>query len=559
MSGLTFLAVDNKDIDMVQNMRAAIESMNKLSHRGADAVQIQKIDDGVCMGCCSMGSSLGAFYQLGDISVVCNATIYNYRHLKNKYRLMGCRTNRCSELLFYLFLKFKNVRMFVDELDGPFSFVIYDKKNQAVHAARDMLGLRPLFWTGNGVKPIGFASEAKALLFPSPTRSGRCEQFPPGHTLTVCCKGGTDEGRGTVCRPFKLRDEVLGVNALFKAQHRPGQNKPTPNSFIYSGLRNLLQSAVRKRIGTGARIGCLLSGGLNSSLITALVVREMGSRGLPPSAVGTYTIGLRGSDDLKMARTVAKLLGTRHQEVVLTRSNFLNAVSQVIWQIESYDVETVRASVGIFLVSKYVSKTSKDQILFTGDIADALFASHLGFARAPDTRALQEENVKMVLNLHWFDSLRVDRCIGGAGLEARVPFADLAFVKYVMSLPPDVKRLDRQPNGRMGKHLLRAAFVQEGLLPASVLWRQKTACSDGISTAGAPWYTLVQEHAKSQRDRLSGVCRLGVQQAADWTDEQWWYKYLFSRHFGRRFQGIPTRWMQPFGTDAEDPSAKKLE
>ena len=559
MSGLTFFALNGENIDPLQNMQAAVESTNKLTHRGANAVRFQKIDKGVYMGCCTIGSVTGCFCTIGDIAVVCNANIYNYKHLKHKYRLPGCRDTHCSELILYLFLKLKSLRLFVNELEGAFSFVIYDKKKKAVHAARDMLGLRPLFWTGNTNYPIGFASEAKGLMFHSDLRVSACEQFPPGHTLSFCCKGGTGH-QPTLCRPFKLRDEVLGVNAVFKAQHHPGQAKPTPTSFIYSGLRNLLQSAVRKRIGDdGARVCCLLSGGLNSSLVTALVVREMVSRGSVASDVGTYTIGIQGSNDLKMARTVAELLGTRHQEVVLTRRNFLKAISQVIWQIESYDVETVRASVGTFLLSKYISKTSQDQIVFTGDIADALFASHLGFSRAPNTRALQEENVKMVLNLHWFDSLRVDRCIGGAGLEARVPFADLAFVKYTMSLLPDLKQLDRRPNGRMEKHLLRAAFMGEGLLPASILWRRKVACSDSISASGRPWYTIVQEHAKSQRDRLSGVCRLGEQRGADWTDEQWWYKFLFSRHFGRRFQGIPKRWIQPFGTAADDPSARRLQ
>jgi asparagine synthase (glutamine-hydrolysing) len=240
---------------------------------------------------------------------------------------------------------------------------------------------------------------------------------------------------------------------------------------ICGRIRELFTSAVKKRLMSERPVGCLLSGGLDSSLVTAIVAREL-KTSAPDTVLNTYSIGLSGSVDLFWARRVAEHLGTCHHEVVLTERDFLDAINDTIFQTESYCTTTIRASVGNYLVSKYIQQQTVDVVIYCGDMSDEIFGSYRGFLKAPTDADFKTENERMIRDVRFFDLLRSDKSISGAGLEARVPFADKEFLTYVMSIPAKFKQfydghrvgnvdegqVSSPPPPRMEKHLLRKAF-----------------------------------------------------------------------------------------------------
>ena len=232
-------------------------------------------------------------------------------------------------------------------------------------------------------------------------------------------------------------------------------------------------------------IGCLLSGGLDSSLISALV-----NKYYEGPKLNTFSIGLPGSIDLEYAQHVADHLGTKHHQIEVSEYDFLNAIETVIYNIESYDTTTVRASVGNYLVSKFISENSDCKVIFNGDGADEVCCGYVYLKNAPTPEALQKESEKLVEEIHYFDVLRSDRSISSNGLEARTPFLDIAFVKYCLSIPAELKTFDGV--NRLEKHLLRKAFDGHGLLPDNVLWRRKCAFSDGVSSQKNSWHQIIK-------------------------------------------------------------------
>jgi asparagine synthase (glutamine-hydrolysing) len=324
-----------------------------------------------------------------------------------------------------------------------------------------------------------------------------------------------------------------------------------------ASVRELFEAAVCKRLMSERPVGCLLSGGLDSSIVTALVVKHS-----PGTIVDTYAVGLEGSVDLKWARRVSEYLGTRHHEVCLTEQQFLDAIDATIFQIESYDTTTVRASVGNYLVSKYIYDNTDNVVIFCGDMSDEIFGSYRGFTKAPSDHAFAQENVRMVRDVRCFDLLRSDKSISGAGLEARVPFADKAFLECVMSLPPWMKRFGEGAEHAVEKHLLRTAF--EGLLPEDVMWRRKEAFSDGVSGHERTWVQIIKEYVDT---RVSDV-ELSVandlnkyEHNAPYDKESYYYRTVFERHFpGKgRAETIPYFWRHPFCEGVLDPSARLLK
>ena len=240
-------------------------------------------------------------------------------------------------------------------------------------------------------------------------------------------------------------------------------------------INESLSEAVRKRVNnTDREIACLLSGGLDSSLITALVKKMC-----PNKQLTTWSIGLKGSEDLKYARMVADHLGTVHNEIVVSEYDFLNCIESVIQAIESYDTTTVRASVGNWLISKYIKENSDCKVVFNGDGSDEVCGGYMYFHCAPDSIEFDKECKKLLKEIHFFDVLRSDRSISSHGLEARTPFLDANFVSTYLSIPANIR--NHSENKCCEKYLLRRAF-DNGLLPKEVLWRTKEAFSDGVSS-----------------------------------------------------------------------------
>jgi asparagine synthase (glutamine-hydrolysing) len=361
----------------------------------------------------------------------------------------------------------------------------------------------------------------------------------------------------TQVRPYYAKltvDETQDVPYIYNfgtaSLHEGGDS---PEARACALVRDLFESAVCKRLMSERPVGCLLSGGLDSSIVTALVVKHS-----PPGAVvDTYAVGLEGSVDLKWARRVAEHLGTRHHEVCLTEQQFLDAIDATIYQIESYDTTTVRASVGNYLVSQYIYDNTDNVVIFCGDMSDEIFGSYRGFTKAPSDHAFARENVRMVRDVRCFDLLRSDKSISGAGLEARVPFADKAFLECVMSLPPCMKRFGDGAEHAVEKHLLRTAF--EGLLPEDVMWRRKEAFSDGVSGHDRTWVQIIQEHVDARVSDMTA--NDDVKHNAPYDKESYYYRTVFTQCFpGRgRAETIPYFWRHPFCEGVLDPSARLLK
>ena len=276
------------------------------------------------------------------------------------------------------------------------------------------------------------------------------------------------------------------------------QNKPyfigtiTQNLDVcYSKISNILNNAVKKRIITTQRpIACLLSGGLDSSLITSMVSKYITKQG---KQLETYSIGMEGSDDLKYAKIVADYLKTKHNEIIVTEKDFLDAIPEVIKTIESYDTTTVRASVGNYLVAKYIKEHSEAKVIFNGDGSDEVTGGYLYFHNAPDSYSFDKECKRLLKDIHYFDVLRSDRCISCHGLEARTPFLDKEFVHHFLSLSHCMRDHNRQ--NKCEKYMLRDACVN--YLPNDVLYRTKEAFSDGVSKQSRSWYEIIQEHIET--------------------------------------------------------------
>ena len=342
------------------------------------------------------------------------------------------------------------------KLDAEFAMIIYDAKADRLVAARDPIGIRPLFYGYLADGGILFASEAKNLV-------GLCERimpFPPGHyyadgkfvryaDLTTVTEYSRDD-LDTVCK--KIREKLI--------------------------------AGVEKRLDADAPLGFLLSGGLDSSLVCAISAKLLGKR------IRTFAIGMDLDPiDLKYAREVADFIGAEHTEVIMTREQVLASLEEVVAMLGTYDITTIRASMGMYLCCKAIHEQTDVRVLMTGEISDELFGyKYTDFAPSPE--AFQQEAKKRVDELYMYDVLRADRCIAVNSIEARVPFGDLDFVKYVMSIDPKLK----VNSYHMGKYLLREAFAADRILPEDILWRQKAPSPTPSVTR---WWTISRNTPKA--------------------------------------------------------------
>jgi asparagine synthase (glutamine-hydrolysing) len=537
----------------------------KISHRGPDNSRFI-VNGQRCIGFHRLAinglESTGdqPFFLMG-CELICNGEIYNHLQLVQKHGLSdSCVSGSDCEVIIHLYRMFNgDMQATLRELDGVFSLVLIDRVNDIVHIARDPFGVRSLYigTSSDYERDISVASEMKAL-----QHCAHVEQFPGGCFMTASKVGSSNEPKfETKLQSYYSGlwlDETRDVPYVYNFGTYAPDNANANADLEFSAcaqMRNLFEVAVCKRLMSERPVGCLLSGGLDSSVTTALVVKHM-------ALVDTYAVGLEGSVDLKWARRVAEHLGTRHHEVCLTEQQFLDAIDATIYQIESYDTTTVRASVGNYLVSKYIYDNTDNVVIFCGDMSDEIFGSYRGFTKAPSDHAFGGENVRMVRDVRFFDLLRSDKSISGAGLEARVPFADKAFLEFVMSLPPWMKRFGDGANYAVEKHLFRKAF--EGLLPDDVMWRRKEAFSDGVSGHDRTWVQIIQEYVDKRVSDVEfsiandlGKCKHN----APYDKESYYYRSVFERHFpGKgRVETIPYFWRHPFCEGVLDPSARLLK
>ena len=328
-------------------------------------------------------------------------------------------------------------------------------------------------------------------------------------------------------------------------------NTATDEDKICESIRHYLTSAVDKRLMADREIGCLLSGGLDSSLITGLVAKKYTNRGL-----NTFTIGMEGSVDLEYAKGVANFLGTNHHQIELSQNDFLEAIETVIYNIESYDTTTVRASVGNYLVSKFISENSDCKVIFNGDGADEVCCGYVYLKNAPSPTDLQEESERLIEEIYLYDVLRSDRSISSNGLEARTPFLDKSFVKFYLSIRPELKQFDG--GIRLEKHLLRKAFDGRNVIPDNVLWRRKCAFSDGVSSQHTSWHTTLQQFVDRQiSDKEFQREAKVIKHCPPLLKESYYYRKVFRSFFEGNDHLIPKFWM-PRWSSTIDPSAREL-
>lgn len=459
-------------------------------------------------------------FRLGDSWVVCNGEIYGFEALRS--RLAGKYTFHSDsdcEVLLPLYEEY-GTDMFA-MLDAEFAMILYDGKRDSFLAARDPIGIRPLYYGYDPQGTIVFASEPKNLV----GLVGKIMPFPPGHYYKdgqfVCyCDIAAvdrvcDDDLETVCR--KIHDKLV--------------------------------AGVEKRLVADAKVGFLLSGGLDSSLVCAIAAKKS------KTPIRTFAIGMsEDAIDLKYARQVADYLGTDHTEVYMTKEEVLDNLETVIRLLGTFDITTIRASMGMYLVCKAIHEQTDIRVLLTGEISDELFGyKYTDFA--PSGQAFQEEAQKRIRELHMYDVLRADRCISVNSLEARVPFGDLDFVKYVMAVDPEKKRNVYHK----GKYLLRHAFEQGGYLPPEILWREKAAFSDAV---GHSMVDYLKDHAEIcyNREEYEGK-RMQYAHARPFTKESLLYREIFEQYYPGQAEMITDFWMpnrQWEGCNVDDPSARVL-
>ena len=497
------------------------------------------------------GLNIGSHQPIyhNNIQLICNGEIYNYKQLYKMMNIIPSTDSDC-EVIIHLYVKY-GIEQTLRMLDGVFAFIIYDNRelqDPKLVVGRDPYGVRPLYKTYSKFSSnfTGFASDMK-MLHTLSQQEGNIEidHFKPGSYSIYkieeqCWKPEISE------QPYNM------ISSTFL-----GDEKSLTIEEIEFQITRYLMSAVKKRVETTERpIACLLSGGLDSSLICSLVNREVKMQ--TGKTIETYSIGLAGSDDLKYARIVADYLGTKHNEIIVTEKEMLDAIPEVIYNIESYDTTTIRASVGNYLVAKYISQHSEAKVIFNGDGADELMGGYLYFHKCPDSIEFDKECRRLMANIHSYDVLRSDKSISSNGLEARTPFLDHYFVQYYLSIHPNIR--NHNYLGKCEKYLVRSAFSKvsfEGkpLMPKEVLWRIKEAFSDGVSKQTRSWYQIIQEHIETlNEDKLSSHYYWNKPT----TKEQQYYRYIFEKFYECRSNIIKYFWMPKY-VDAHDSSARTLK
>lgn len=481
------------------------------------------------------------------IVLICNGEIYNYKKLFASIYTTPITQSDC-EIIIHLYLKY-GIEQTLIMLDGVFAFVLLDNRTAnkpVVHVARDPFGVRPLYFLNNHGPPFyAFSSELKTIQYfynnhPTPQSPSSIAQFLPGTFSTYTIHANEE------WTPLVEHTPYFKMNI-------PYNNDTTHDTLfkIYNNLLYFVTNAVNKRCATTERnVACLLSGGLDSSLIAALVANYFRAQN---KVIETYSIGLANSEDIQYARIVADYIGSKHTEIIVTEDDMFNAIPEVIQALESYDTTTVRASIGNYLLGKYIASNSTAKVIFNGDGSDELFGGYLYMHQCPDDIEFDKETRRLLKDIHLFDVLRSDKSISSNGLEPRTPFLDRNLVNYVLSLPPAIRNHNNFKEGE--KFLLRSAFIKEffmdnlyrQILPEEILWRKKEAFSDGVSSKGRSLFKILQDKIAEHLQEETSSLEL----------EKTYYKRVFDELYPNCSHLLPYYWMPKY-IYATDPSARTL-
>ena len=489
------------------------------------------------------------FYQ--DCFLIGNGEIFNFKELQEKHNLV-CETNSDMEVILHLYKKLG--LGFINELNGEFAFVLHDKGLGETYIFRDQFGIRPLYYYSNGSSHV-FSSTLKSVVMTkqlmsdvSTTEKPPCQlpnitQFKPSCIMSLMYDSESNDTKVNYYKEYFLIDAI----------------PRTLQTVEYNHLYDLLYESVKRRVLSSERpIGALLSGGLDSSIVCAIAQDVCEKNGLPK--LSTFSIGMHDSEDLKYAKLVADHIGSNHHHISMTHADFFTSIPDVISDIESYDTTTVRASVGNWLIGKYIKENTDIKVILNGDGADELMGGYLYFKKAPNAIEFGQECKRLLKNIHQFDVLRSDRSISSHGLEARTPFLDKDFVyhycEYAESIAftPQTEKLN-----------IRTAVQHHAphILPKEVLWRQKEAFSDGVSSLKKSWFQIIQENiemlVKNNPELQQQIRETKYPEHLECdTLEKKYYYVIFEKQFKHCSSLIPYYWMPRF-IQASDSSARTLE
>ena len=471
-------------------------------------------------------------YRLLDGSrVVCNGEIFNAENLPVTRREGSSDCGVIPALLDRGLSLYEVSRC----LDGDFAIVVIDVNRGTIRASRDPYGVRPLFYNR-----VSFASEIKGLVLVDDPSASPIQCVEPGTILTLDLATGATHVERWHEIPW-LKGSELSLSS---------------SSSLSSSLSSVFYNAVRKRLSTMRGIGACLSGGLDSSAVAAIAATILHAQGRPP--LHTYSVGMEGSADLQFAREVAAHIGSIHHERILTPAECLAAIPEVVKAIESFDITTVRASVGNYLLGRFITEITPDvKVILNGDGADEVLGGYLYMRNAPDDIAFEMETTRLLTEIHRYDVLRSERCMAAHGLESRSPFLDRQFVAEARSIPTHLLRPTAE---QMEKSVFRRIMTM--WLPASVVWRRKEAFSDGISgSQTGSWFELAKRKGEELYGDLATAATHSYTVNPPKTAEALWYRELFHEAYHEPSAAIvaaPAMWMPRWTPDATDPSARTL-
>ena len=485
--------------------------------------------------------------ELKTVIFICNGEIYNYKELNHKYDLNLENNSDCMTIPL-LYMKLDNedlwLELFKKEIKGEFAFIMCEFDNfknlRKVFVGRDQIGIRPLYYNGcsvdikNNKDQFVFCSEIKGLRW----YNDNVEEFPPGKILRL----NFDEFKNTEMSFYDFK-WVYNVLQVIKDEN-----------YYLDNVRRAVINSVRRRLVADRPLAFLLSGGVDSSLVCAI------SQKILNQPINTFCCGMGKGTDLKYAKMVADHIKSHHTEVLFTEQEGFDSIPDVIEAIESWDTTTVRASVGQFLVSKFIGTNTDCKVVLVGEGPDEVCSSYMFNWNAPSGKEMHIAALKYVDEIHYYDSKRGDRCISHWGLEGRVPLLDPEVIEAYWRIPSDM-RLPKTKG--IEKWWLRQAFTNMNLLPDEVLWRKKEAFSDGVSSKEKSWYEIIQEKidllVPENYKELSNkyVSNKPV------TKEAYYFLNIFTNKFGMNRDNIIPGYWQPMWSGKEgeyiDPSARILD
>ena len=486
--------------------------------------------------------------------LVYNGELYNTPELHAQLAALGHRfvSHSDTEVLLHAFAQWGPDCL--EKLNGIFAFAVWQQRAQKLFLARDRIGVKPLFYALRGDSLI-FASELKTLLChpeipPQVDAHGLADVLllGPGRTPGCGVFRNVQELKPGCCAEYTVPQ--VGAPRLTVRRYWQLTDHEHPDDFTHTAakVRDLVMDAVTRQLVSDVPVATFLSGGLDSSLVCAIAARKS------KTPIRTFAIGMSGDAiDLKYAKQVADYIGSEHTEVIMTKEQVLDSLENVIHLLGTFDITTIRASMGMYLLCKWIHENTDIRVLLTGEISDELFGyKYTDFA--PSAEEFQKESEKRIRELHMYDVLRADRCISSNSLEARVPFGDLDFVKYVLSVDPE-KKLNTYG---IGKYLLRRAFEGD-YLPPDILYREKAAFSDAV---GHSMVDYLKEYAEKQyTDEEFEQKMQNYTHAAPFTKESLLYREIFEKYYPGQGDMIVDFWMpnkEWEGCNVNDPSARVL-